>query len=138
VPYELSFTKRVPIRDREQYINECCVGGDVVVDRLLPSVRARYTDVQTNQEDWGWFIWFRQGNVRLAVDVFTDDPEAGAFRVNVTSNTRRFFVFDSVVDTPQLDELRSLVVSELTAWVDGPIKTTRLDRHHSAIDDDTE
>ena len=61
MPYELSFTKRVPIVDREQYINECCIGGDVVVNRLLPSVRSRYTDVQTNQEDWGWFIWFRQG-----------------------------------------------------------------------------
>ncbi len=38
VPYELSFTKRVAIADREQYINECCVGGDAVVARLLPLV----------------------------------------------------------------------------------------------------
>jgi hypothetical protein len=29
----VTFTRRVP-RDREQYINECCVGGDVVVDRF--------------------------------------------------------------------------------------------------------
>ena len=61
MPYEVSFTKRVPIADREQYFNECCVGGDIVVDVLLPSVRARYEQVQTHQEDWGWFIWFRKG-----------------------------------------------------------------------------
>jgi hypothetical protein len=67
MPYELSFSKQLPHIDREQYINDCCIGGDLVVNQLLPSVQARYTDVQTEQEDWGWFIWFRKGNVRLAV-----------------------------------------------------------------------
>jgi len=43
VPYELSFTKAVRIQDRDQYINECCVGGDVVRDELLPIVTARLT-----------------------------------------------------------------------------------------------
>jgi hypothetical protein len=76
MPYELSFRKRVPITNREDYINECCVGGDVVVNHLLPSVRARYTDVETNQEDWGWFIWFRKGAVRLAIDVPLISPAA--------------------------------------------------------------
>ena len=62
MPYEISFTRPVLISDREQYINECCVGGDAVVDALLPAVRAAgYEDIQSNQEDWGWFIWFRKG-----------------------------------------------------------------------------
>jgi hypothetical protein len=60
MPYHVSFTRRVPLMDREQYINECCVGGDAVVNQLLPSVRARYADVRTNQEDWSWFICQRQ------------------------------------------------------------------------------
>lgn len=127
MPYEVSFTKRVLIVDREHYINECCVGGDVVVDQLLPSVQARYTDVQTNQEDWGWFIWFRKGNVRLAIDVFTDDPDQGAFRIHLVSRTRRLLLRDAVVDTPELDELRALVVSELADWANGTINVTRVD-----------
>ena len=45
MPYEVAFTKRVLITDREQDINECCVGGDAVVDSLLPSVRERLVDV---------------------------------------------------------------------------------------------
>ena len=131
MPYELSFTKRVPEVDRERYFNECCVGGDVVVDRLLPAVRARYASIQTNQEDWGWFIWFRQGNVRLAIDVFTDDPDEGVFRVHLTARTRRLLVLDTVVDTPELEDLRALVVAELTAWVGGSgVRTTRLDSVH--------
>jgi len=40
MPCEISFTRPVGIRDRAQYINECCVGGDAVVDALLPAVRA--------------------------------------------------------------------------------------------------
>jgi hypothetical protein len=128
MPYEVSFVRRVPIADREQYINECCIGGDVVVNQLLPSVQARYADVQTEQEDWGWFIWFRKDNVRLAIDVFTDDPDEGAFRIHLTSRTKRLLLPDKVVDSPELEELRALVVSELEAWGGGGIDVTRIDR----------
>ena len=131
MPYEVCFTKHVPIVDREQYINTCCIGGDVVVNQLLPSVRARYTDIQTHQEDWGWFIWFRQGKVRLAVDVFTDDPDEGIFRVHLTSRTKRLLVLDTVVDTSELEELRTLIASKLEAWVGGALKITRLDRNYA-------
>jgi hypothetical protein len=130
LPYEVSFTKRVAQLDREDYINDCCVGGDAVVNQLLPSVRARYADIQTNQEDWGWFIWFRKGDVRLAIDVFTDDPDEGAFRIHLTSRTRRLLVLESVVDTPELDELRALVASELTTWVNGDVRIIHLDRKY--------
>jgi len=136
MPYEVSFTRRVAVGDREQYINDCCVGGDVVVNRLLPSVRARYTDVQTNQEDWGWFIWFRKGSVRLAIDVFTDDPDGGVFRVHLTSRTKRLLGLDTVVDTSELEELRALVASELAAWVEGVVRITRLDRNYSETNDE--
>lgn len=115
MPYEIAFTRPVTISDREQYINECCVGGDIVVDRLLPAVRERYTDIQSNQEDWGWFIWFRQSRVRLAIDVHTDDADAGEFRIRLTSRVRKL-VFEREADTPELDELRAFVESELTRW----------------------
>lgn len=131
MPYEICFTRRVPIVDREQYINDCCIGGDAVVNQLLPWVRLRYTHVQTNQEDWGWFIWFRKGTVRLAIDVFTDDPDEGAFRIHLTSRIKRLFVLDTVVDTSELEELRSLVASELTSWVAGVVKITHLDPSYS-------
>ena len=128
MPYEVSFTRRVPIVDREQYINDCCVGGDVVANRLLPVVRGRYEDIDTSQEDWGWFIWFRKGPVRLAIDIFTDDPDAGEFRIHLTSRTRRLFVFDSAVDTPELEELRALVAADLAAWAEGPVEIQAIGR----------
>jgi hypothetical protein len=115
MPYEIAFTRPVPISDREQYINECCVGGDAVVDALLPAVRERYADIQTNQEDWGWFIWFKKGPVKLAIDVHSDDGDAGAFRIRLTSQTRRLIGYKEA-DTDELDELRALVEAELRRW----------------------
>lgn len=115
MPYEIAFTKSVTILNREQYINECCAGGDVVASVLLPAIKARYTDIQHEQEDWGWFIWFRKGDVKLAVDIFTDDAGAGQFRIMLTSR-RRKLLFDKAADTPELDELRDLVVAELEKW----------------------
>ena len=135
MPYEVSFTRHVPILDRDQYINDCCVGGDVVVDQLLPFVRAHYTDVQTNQEDWGWFIWFRKGNVRLAIDVFADDPAEGLFRIHLTSRTKHLLVLNRVCDMPELEVLRADVASQLAAWGASPVKITRLDRNHFAVAD---
>ena len=115
MPYEIAFTRPVTIVDREQYINDCCIGGDIVVDQLLPAVRAHYTDLQTNQEDWGWFIWFRRDGVRLAIDVHTDDADAGAFRIRLTSRVKKL-LFEKETDTPELDELRIFVESELRRW----------------------
>ncbi|HEU4939231.1 MAG TPA: hypothetical protein VFT39_22440 [Vicinamibacterales bacterium] len=121
MPYELSFTKRVPIADREQYINECCVGGDIVLEQLLPAVRARYGDVEPTEEDWGWFLWFHKGGVKLAIDVFTDDPDRGEFRIRLTSRVKRMLLLDTVVDTPELRELHDVVVAGLSSWVEGEV-----------------
>ena len=63
MPYEISFRKFIEVPDPEIYFNECCWGGDVVQQQLLPLVTAEYTDVMAEQEDWGWFIWFKKGDL---------------------------------------------------------------------------
>ena len=127
MPYEISFTKPVPINDREDYINECCVGGDVVLEQLLPPLRKRYGDLEPAEEDWGWFVWFDHTGVKLAVDVFTDDADAGAFRMHLTSRKSRFLLPAKVEDTPELEGLRDLVVAALRAWDVGKLEVERVD-----------
>src|SRR4029434_1874562 len=122
MPYELSLTKAIVITDPDQYINECCIGGDLVVDQLLPLVQSRYTQIQSNQEDWGWFIWVQKGKVHLAIDVYTDDPDRGEFRVRLTSTLKRFLWRYDEVDTPELDELRDLVTRELKQWTGNDVR----------------
>jgi len=36
MPYAMKFTKQVEPSEADEYINDCCIGGDVVLDRLLP------------------------------------------------------------------------------------------------------
>ena len=112
MPIILEFTRAVMVSDRDHYINECCVGGDIIVDALLPAVRERFDEVESAQEDWGWFIWSKRGQLLFAIDVFTDDAEAGRFRVCLTTRVKRLFGYKDV-DAPELDELRSFVEGEL-------------------------
>jgi hypothetical protein len=131
MPYGVSFTKAFPITDRNEYWNECCVGGDVVSDQLLPSIRTHYTNIDANQEDWGWFIWLRKDKVKMAIDIFTEDPDKGIFRIHLTSRTKRLFGLGPVADTPELDELRELVLSELKNWGCTNIEVARLDEEYN-------
>jgi hypothetical protein len=128
MPYQLSFTHPVVIGNRADYINECCVGGDIVLDQLLPALRERYGHVAADEEDWGWFAWLDEGNVRLAIDVITDDAEAGAFRIHLTSRMHRLLVVAKTVDTPELDVLRDIVVDALAAWLGSRPSVARIER----------
>jgi len=136
VPYEVCFSKAVQITDRDAHINECCVGGDVIMHRLLPAVRQRFSDIQANQEDWGWFIWFRAGRVSLAIDIFTDNPETGAFRLHLTARRKRWALFDTVVDAPELEDVRQLVERELAGWTDAPCRVVRVDAKYRPVERD--
>jgi hypothetical protein len=133
MPYELSFRKQVSIKDKEEYFNECCIGGDVVVDQLISPIREQYSDVQSHQEDWGWFIWFRKGDVHLAVDIFTDDHDKGEFRIHIISRKKRWLFFDTVIDTPELDTLRTEIESRLAKWIGEPIKVKHVDSNYTEI-----
>ena len=131
VPYGVSFTKKISVPDDAHYFNECCYGGDVVADVLLPVIEPRYDSVRSNQEDWGWFIWFRDGAASLAIDIFCDDPKVGEFRLDLTSRTKRWLVFDSVDDLPELERIKDIVLTALKGWVDGFPRLVRLDDNYT-------
>ena len=126
MPYELSFTKHIQVDDDSAYINECCFGGDIVSDMLLPQIRNKYMNVQANQEDWGWFIWFKGNESKLAIDIFCDDRESGSFRIHLTSR-KKGWLGDKVVDTQELESLKDETISKLKQWVEGSTKIERLD-----------
>lgn len=133
MPYALRFTKPVVITAREHYINDCCVGGDIVIERLLPALRDRYGDLQSNQEDWGWFAWFEQDGVKLAVDVFTNDEQTGEFELHLTSRMPRLLLAGKVQDTPELEALRELVAQELAAWHVTRLEVAHVDENYKPV-----
>ncbi|HMD40864.1 MAG TPA: hypothetical protein VKH15_16380 [Candidatus Acidoferrum sp.] len=120
MPYEISFTKKIAVEKTDIYFNECCWGGDSVRDVLLPLIAGKYEDVETNQEDWGWFIWFRKGGERLGIDICCDDPSTGEFRIRLSSRTRKFLWFyRDDVDTPELETIRVIVCAKIQEWAGG-------------------
>ena len=119
MPYELKFRKLLEVPDPDIYWNECCWGGDHVSDRLLPMIKTCYQSIQHNQEDWGWFIWFKEGRTKLAVDIFCDDPKTGAFRILLTAQVKRPLFGYRIVDTDELLELTNRVSNVLAGWIDG-------------------
>ncbi|WP_410497945.1 hypothetical protein [Chitinibacter sp. S2-10] len=125
MPYSLTFQKSVEIIDPEQYFNDCCIGGDVVLEQLLPTLNSQYCDIEANQEDWGWFAWFEKSGVKLAVDIFTDDQVANLFQIHLTSRKPRLLFGTTVQDTPELEELRQIVEKQLNAW---PVDKLNIER----------
>jgi hypothetical protein len=126
MPYHIVFEKPFAVTKIDDYVNPCCWGGDVVVRRLLPIVEGRYRDIQANQDERGWFIWFREGIVALAIDVQCEDPETGRFLVRLTGRTRKWVV-SRVADGPELDALADAVVAQLSSWPVSGLTTARVD-----------
>ena len=131
MPHKLTFVKQLAVVDDDRYINDCCIGGDLVLDQLLPSLRITYEDLQSNQEDWGWFAWFEQNRVKLAIDVFTEDAESGEFCIHLTSRVPRLLLGAKVQDTPELEGLKSLVADKLAAWPVAALTISRTDHEYN-------
>jgi hypothetical protein len=126
MPYEITFARKLNVEDHRHYINKCCVGGDIVMAVLLPELRRRYSDLGTGQEDWGWFAWFQDRNVRLAIEVFCDDPTAGSYRMHVTSRVPKRFFGHRIEETPELESLRDGVSRMLATWLGEEPRVTQL------------
>jgi hypothetical protein len=133
MPFSIRFRKPVDVTEAEPYINDCCIGGDVVLEHLLPALRQSYGDLEPTEEDWGWFVWFEHVGVKLAVDVFTQDPLTNEFEIHLTSRKARLLRSARVVDTPELEALRRRVVSSLEAWPVTSLIVERLDEKHMPI-----
>ena len=128
MPFVIRFRKPVNVSDEDPYLNNCCIGGDVVLEQLLPSLREQYGALEPTQEDWGWFVWLEHDRVHLAVDVLTQNPITSEFEIRLTSRKPSFFRSARVIDTPELDALRSRVVAQLEAWPVVALTVERLDQ----------
>lgn len=50
------------------------------------------------------------------MDVHTNDASIAEFQIHLTSRKPRFLLGARIEDTPELEELRNLVVTKLQAW----------------------
>jgi hypothetical protein len=123
----MSFTAPMTVSDSSIYTNDCCWGGDVIRDRLLPIISGSYHGIQTEQEDWGWLIWFSERETRLAIDIHCDDIPGRKFRIHLTSRRKRFLWTSVATDTPELERLRGVVMREIERWIGVSAAIERID-----------
>ena len=135
MPYALTFSKAVNVTDPDRYINDCCIGGDVVLEQLFPTLRKRYPDASAVQEDWGWFSWFDFDGSKLAVDVHT--LEQNSFQIHLTSRRARFLLPANIVDSPELEVLCEIVLGALKAWSVDRLHSEKVDERYLPIEDAT-
>jgi hypothetical protein len=131
MPYALTFSRAIDVTDPEQYINECCIGGDMVLAQLMPALRKRYPDASAVQEDWGWFSWFDLESTKLAVDVHT--LAQNSFQIHLTSRKSRLLLPAKVADTPELENLREIVLSALNAWPVEGLHSQKVDEKYLPV-----
>jgi hypothetical protein len=133
MPYSMSFRLATRVADSDKYINDCCIGGDRLLDKLEPDLRILYDAVELNQEDWGWFAWTEKAGVKLAVDIYNEDPATMRFRVHITSRKSRWVLPDKVEDTPELEELKDLVVAKVLELPALELATERVDSKYMPV-----
>lgn len=130
MPYTLTFKKQVKPDISTEYINECCIGGDAVLEYLLPKLSNIYGDLYPTQEDWGWFSRFQLGDVKLAVDVSTQEVDSGEFQINLTSRKSGRFFGAKIEDTQELEDLKQSVVQALGAWPVAELHVELVDKNY--------
>lgn len=129
MPYHLRFTKPLTIVDRGRYRHPSSVGGDQVIEQLLPALEVSYGRVESRQEGDGWQACFEQNGAQLSVDVHASEERGGAFEVQLTSRTRKRLFGTRLQDTAELESLRELVADELRAWHVGGLAVERVEVH---------
>jgi hypothetical protein len=127
VPLELTFALPglQPPADAD-YINDCCWGGDVITARLLAALPRSHRDVDTGQEDWGWYLWITEGDLRLEFNVFCHSPAQASFQAHLIALRRRRILSNIIIDHPALDELAALAIPLLESWSGRPCAVLRL------------
>lgn len=115
--YEIEFTTTVTPLVEKSYINACCWGGDVICDRLLSqaSIWKMYGSAISGQEDWGWYIWIRQGRRMHRIHVQCDDIKSSVFRMQVYSSEKSWFKWKDV-DFSDTDRINLAVAAEIRKW----------------------
>jgi len=116
MPYAIRFVKPFTSPGLEHHVNERCIAADIVLERLLPCLTDCYCNVRSRIEGWGSFAWFEESGVKLAIDIFGNDDNAGMFRIELSSRKPRFLLPAKITDTPELESLRKLVVTNLESW----------------------
>lgn len=126
MPFEIRFSKKLEIKDSDKYINECCIGGDLVLAEIE---KAGFVSDKTNekvsrgQEDWGWYLWFWRGNAKFEVNICFDNEEEvdpAGYRIHIIRQIKAGLFSKKMEDTDEVGEIKDEVKERIERWTGKP------------------
>jgi predicted small secreted protein len=104
------------IPERE-YINDCCIGGDEILNQLKPDIASQMnvdkSKIEIYQEDWGWALEFSKDEVfySLGLNNNYEGGEKTDFAVVIEANrkVKKFLFTKSVEATNELNEFAEVI-----------------------------
>ncbi len=119
MPYDLRFSKAFKTEDKGQYLNECCVGGDIVLAEIQ---KAPFVSLQANekvshgQEDWGWYLWFWRGNAKFEISICLDEDDNQEFRIHIIRQIKAGLFSKKMEDNEELKTIQNEVKVQIESW----------------------
>lgn len=104
--FELTIPKIFNNPSSREYINDCCIGGDEILNQLQNDIASEMNidknSIEIYQEDWGWALEFMKDKVTylLAVSNASESESDESFFTAYTEATRKEkkIFFNKMVD----------------------------------------
>ena len=117
--FELTILKVFDNSSSKEYINDCCIGGDEILDQLKDDIASEMNidknSIEIYQEDWGWALEFLKDKVTylLAVSNANESEADKSFFTAYTEATRKEkkIFFNKTVDA----DVESIEFSEIVS-----------------------
>lgn len=118
--FELSIEKNFANLPEQNYINDCCVGGDEILNQFKPNISAEMSvqndSIDINQEDSGWKLRFVKDEVEYLFGISNYNLlETGktTFSVSVqaTKKVKSFFASKTIEAETETNSFYKIVVN---------------------------
>lgn len=118
--FELSTAKDFADLSERNYINDCCVGGDEILDQFKPDISSEMSvekdSIEINQEDWGWTLGFVKDEVNYLLGISNynlseTDKTIFSVSVDATMKVKGFFASKNVEAETKTYSFYNIVVN---------------------------
>ena len=100
-----------------EYFNDCCIGGDRIAARVGEAVKDFPGELDHGQEDWGWFVWVREGKCTRMCNITTYDEDGVTFGVRIEGEEKKGWFRTRALTDEELDGWRAAIVGTLAGEI---------------------
>lgn len=119
--FELKVPKIFKDDAEKQYINDCCIGCDEILEQIKPGIASEMNidenSIEIYQEDWGWALEFAKGKedylLALNNTEILEDNKTVFMAYTQVTRKEKGFLLNKVVDADDENDKFSAIVSKI-------------------------